>query len=177
MKKIIILVLAVLALGGLYFFNNQSSEVPNFNSTGSVDKPDPSNATFTIDEEKVALSSGRLEREIEGGIEEEIVLGELFAYGDINSDTKADTAAVLIQSGASSGIFVYVVGYVSGAVKYNGTNAVFLGDRVIPQTLDIRNQTITVTYLDRRSDEPFAAEPTLSVTKNFVYRNGELQER
>ncbi len=161
MKKLIILVLIVTA--AIFFFaqNNNVSVAPgNQATTDESFRPDLSNVAF----------SGL---ELEG----EIILLEERAYGDINSDGKVDTVTFLAESGGGSGVFIYAAAYVSGPVNYKGSNVVFLGDRIAPKNISIKNGVITVSYLDRRDGEPFAAEPTMPVSKQFVYTNGELVEK
>ena len=65
----------------------------------------------------------------------------------------------------------------SGPVNYKGSIATFLGDRVAPESISISKGVVTIKYLDRKEDEAFAAEPTVSVTKQFIYKNGELVEK
>ena len=144
----------------------------NANPTSSF-RPDASSAVFSFDEGEVTLSKGR---SVSASGEETSLLEEK-AHGDINNDGKEDTVVFLARSGGGSGIFIYTAAYVSGPVNYKGTNAVFLGDRVAPQSISIRNGNITVTFLDRGPDEAFAAEPTIETTKELVYRNGSLEEK
>ena len=144
-----------------------------------VVRQDPSNATFTIEGESVKLSGGRNETSVAPGSSfmEETSILDKFAYGDLNGDNKEDTVLLLARYGAGSGTFVYLATFVSGTVTYRGSNAVFLGDRISPESITVSAGTITVRYLDREPDEPMAAEPTVSVTRQFVYINGELQEK
>lgn len=159
MKKVVILVLIALGVWYLFFVKN-TVEVGPDDTTNQGDnfQPDPSQASFT-------------------GVEGDVALLEEKAYGDLNNDQKNDVAVLLSESGGGSGVFIYVAAYVSGPVNYKGSNAVFLGDRVAPQSISIANGVVTVKYLDREEDEPFAAEPTVPASKQFVYRSGELVER
>jgi hypothetical protein len=159
MKKVLILILIALGVWYLFFEKNTVEIGPeNTTNQGANFKPDPSHASFS-------------------GVEGDFSLLERKAYGDLNSDQKNDVVVLLSESGGGSGVFIYVAAYVSGPVNYRGTNAVFLGDRVAPEDLSISNGIVTVKYLDRREDEPFAAEPTIPASKQFMYRNGELVER
>jgi hypothetical protein len=179
MKKVIIIAVIVLVIFGLYIFKNKSEvkQVPDNNSQVSTLKPDPSNATFEFEGDTITLSKGKALVAIEGSsIEEEVSLSTDMAYGDLNGDKKTDTAVILARAGGGSGVFIYVAGFVSGN-SYQGTNAVFIGDRIKPQSISIDNGVITVVYLDRRPSEPFAAEPTVKTTAEFVYKSGELQEK
>lgn len=180
-KLIIIIVVLVLAGGAYYFLRGKSTPVTPLVRDNDVSdfKPDPSNATFVLEDQSVTLSNGRSETSAAPGsaLLEETVLMDKFAYGDLNADDKEDTALLLVQSGGGSGTFIYVAVYVSGPVNYKGTNAIFLGDRIAPQSISINQGAVTVTYLDRKPDEPLSAEPTVSESKQFVYRNGEFVER
>lgn len=183
MKKILILAIVLMALGGLYALQ-QSSEgeldnEPAGTPTSSDFRPNPSNATFTFDDGPITLSQGRNEREIVpgGALTEETLLTDHRAYGDLNNDGRNDTAAVIVRQSGASGIFIYVAAFVSGPTAYKGTNALFVGDRVNPQNISISDGVITLGYLDRDPDEPFAAEPTISTERHFVFRSGELVER
>jgi len=159
MKKIILIIL-ILALGFYVFFMRDDKVEVNTggDTAGETFRPDPSQAVFP-------------------GIEGEITLLEERAYGDINNDEKIDTVVFLAESGGGSGVFIYAAAYVSGPVNYKGTNAIFLGDRIAPQSISIANGAVTVRYLDRNEDEPLAAEPTISAAKVFTYQGGELVEK
>jgi hypothetical protein len=186
MNKIIIILIVLGALAGLYYINNRPAVVVNEPQVREGDtapespRPDPTNATFTIDGETVRLSNGKHVRNIGlgGAFSEETAITDAIAYGDINRDGRDDAVVVLARSGGGSGLFLYMAGFVSGATTYRGTEAVFLGDRIIPRSISI-NQSgiITVEYLDRQPDEPFAAEPTVTTSKQFVFKDGVLEPR
>ena len=133
--------------------------------------PDASNATFIIEGDSVTLRDGA---NLDNDLETKIL--PLKASGDLNSDGKLDTAALLAQTAGGTGTFIYVGAYVSGPVSYKGTNAVFIGDRISPQSVSMSSSLITVKYLDRKEGESFADEPTVLVSKTFVYREGKLEE-
>lgn len=179
---VLIFLLALIALVGYFALRGKDSRVkigtPVVDEQG-IPRQDPSNATFMIEGESVKLSGGKNETSIAPGSSfmEETSLLDKFAYGDINGDGKEDTALLLARYGAGSGTFVYLAVFVSGPVAYRGSNAIFLGDRISPETISVSAGTITAKYLDRKSDEPMAAEPTIPVARQFVYRNGELQEK
>ena len=142
-------------------------------------RPNPSNATFIFDDGPITLSQGRNERAItpSSALLEETTLMDKLAYGDINLDGKEDAALFLARYGGGSGTFIYVAAFVSGPVTYRGSEAIFIGDRIAPQSISINKEVVIVEYLDRGPDEALASEPTIQVTKQFVYRDGEFQER
>ncbi len=180
---LIFLILLLVLLGvGLYFLggkNSSTSVGKPIVDEGGVVRQDPSGATFIIDGENIKLVDGKNKTKIapESSFIEETSLLDKFAYGDLNSDGKEDTALLLVRYGAGSGTFVYLAVYISGPVTYHGSNAIFLGDRISPETISIKNGVVSVKYLDRKLDEPMVAEPTISVTREFIYKNGSLQEK
>lgn len=181
MKKLFILVLVVVIIaGGWYVFSKREGAAEDIEVAQVTSKPDARNATFDFGDGQVTLENGTAFSAVGGDafVQTETTLTDKIAYGDINDDKKSDAVVILTQNSGGSGTFVYIAGYVSGNVQYKGSNAVFIGDRVSPQTLSIdSNGGITLTYLDRRSDEPMAAAPTVSATKHFAYRNGKLIEQ
>lgn len=183
MKKIITILGIVVVIAVVLYFvlpkETPEETVVSNTEQGETFKPDPSNATFSFDEDSVTLSSGKNETPVAPGsaIVEETILMDKFAYGDLNADGREDTALLLAQYGGGSGTFIYVAVYVSGPVNYKGSEAIFLGDRIAPQNISINNGVVTVVYLDRKADEPLVAEPTVKVTKKFSLMNGKLVER
>ncbi len=57
---------------------------------------------------------------------------------------------------------------------YYGTNAVFMGDRIAPQTTEIKNGEIIVNFADRRADEPFTTAPSVGKSLYLKMDAGEL---
>ena len=180
MKKFFILLLLIVAGIGFYLWSRPATPTEPNNTTtnkGTNFEPDPSAGTFTFDDETVTLLNGRAESSDTVGLVTTTELLKEKAYGDINGDGKNDVVVLVSRSGGGSGVFIYAVAYVSGPVSYKGTNAIFLGDRVAPQSVSITNSAAIVRYLDRKVDEPYSAEPTVSVTKQLVYKNGEFVEK
>ncbi|MEX2013457.1 MAG: hypothetical protein WD897_00885 [Parcubacteria group bacterium] len=181
--RTIIIILTVLAVVIFFFITRSPSpvdkiETPAFGENG-VFRPDPSNATFIFDDGPITLSAGRNERKPTSGsaLAEETVLLDKFAYGDINADVKEDTVLFLARYGSGSGTFIYLAAFISGPITYRGSKAVFIGDRIAPQSISINGEIVTAKYLDRGSDDAFAVEPTVPTTKQFIYRDGEFQEK
>ena len=90
------------------------------------------------------------------------------AKGDVNGDGIPDIAFLMTQEGGGSGTFYYVVAALQHADNsYSGTNGILLGDRIAPQTTEIRGGTIIVNYADRAPGEPMSAAPSIGVSKYF----------
>ncbi|MBX4181469.1 hypothetical protein KW807_01225 [Candidatus Parcubacteria bacterium] len=173
MKKVLILIIIIAGVGFIYWHKNPQTSTNPTSTTGSTTKPNPESATISFDDESVTLSNGKDTNS--DGEETEILPQQ--DYGDLNNDGKDDTVFLVARSGGGSGVFIYAAAYVSGPINYKGSNAVFLGDRIAPKSIGVSNGVATITYLDRREDEPFAAEPTISRTIKLVYENGELVEK
>lgn len=180
MKKFLFLVFLLFLVAGFYYWKNINTLAP-FELGNVQDKnfqPDAQSATFHIEGRSTPLSQGNnVSTDKDTGETTETRLLDEKAYGDLNKDGKDDVVVLLSQSGSGSGVFMYVAAYVSGPVNYKGSSAIFIGDRISPLSLSIVNGTVTVNYLDREPDEPFAADPTVPTSKQFIYRNGEFVER
>ncbi len=184
MKKVVVIIIVVVILGTAFFLLNRSQSIETSiktspSGTSDTFHPDPSNATFIIDDESITLSAGKNDESVapsSSAVEETATLDK-FAYGDVNADGKTDTVLFLARFGAGSGTFIYLAGFISGPVSYKGSQTFFLGDRIAVQSVVMEKGVVTVKYLDRKTDEAFSAEPTVLVTKQFVYRTGEFQER
>jgi hypothetical protein len=98
--------------------------------------------------------------------------------GDINSDKRNDIVFLLVRKGSGSGTFYYVTSAVQNTDgTYTGTNTLFLGDRIAPQTTEINNGLITINYADRKSDEPMTTPPSIGKSMFINLQNGILVEK
>ncbi|MBX4198725.1 hypothetical protein KW800_00365 [Candidatus Parcubacteria bacterium] len=182
MKKVLILSVLLIVAAVAWFFwpGRGSNATPEVKIAPATSKPDASNATFIFEDGPVTLKNG-VGFSSSGGdafVQTETGLADKTVYGDINDDSKNDAVVILTQDGFGSGFFIYVAAYVSGNVSYKGSNAVFIGDRISPQSISIDSKgLIKVKYLDRKPEEPFAAEPTVPTTKTYTYVSGELVEK
>ncbi len=180
MKKLIIIVLVIIVGIGVWYFVSGKLD-SNIIETASTptSRPDASNATFIFDDGPITLKKGLNEQEIapNSAVVQETTLTDTTEYGDINGDKKDDAVVVLMQTSGGSGVFIYLAAYVSGPVNYKGTNAIFIGDRIEPQSVSIKNSLVTLNYLDRKTNEPFSSKPTISMTQQFTYKNGELVKK
>ena len=184
MKKIIITILIIGIIAGVWYGFHQHSTITvdttaNTDSTtvtASAGHPNPSNATFQFDGQPVTLTNGKNVSPVspDSAMSVETDLTNTIAYGDLNNDGKDDAAFILVQDGGGSGTFLYVAAFVSGNVSYKGTSAIFVGDRVQPESISIKNGVVTLTYLDRNASDPMSATPSVETTKTFVFKNGDL---
>jgi len=179
MKKILLIIFVIIIIIGISYFIDQLA----------IDKPfvtpveqnliaDEKNTTYIIDGREVVLVNGRAEEWSAPGAESKTITlyfgNEVKA--DFNSDGIEDIAFLLTQDSGGSGTFYYVVAALGTNSGYNGTNAVFLGDRIAPQTTEFKNDTIIVNYAERKPGEPFTTQPSVGVSKYLKVFNSELIE-
>lgn len=135
-------------------------------------------ATYVIEDRPVTLKNGVAEVEAApGSMAKEIT--KYFgneATGDLNGDGTADVAFILTQNPGGTGTFYYIVAALKTESGYQGTNGIFLGDRIAPQTTEIREGKIIANFADRRPTDPFSAEPSVGVSKYIIVQNGALAE-
>lgn len=161
MKKIITIVaLIAIVAGGAWYWMSRGPAAP----------------TFLIEGQPIQLVDGRAETDAapdstgspQAGAASKTVtqyFGNV-ATGDLSGDGAPDIAFLLTQSRGGSGTFYYVVAtLVAADGSYQGTNAVLLGDRIAPQTTEIRDGVLIVNYAERRPNEPMTAQPSVGVSK------------
>ena len=168
MKKILV----ILFLSVVFIACN----TPTISSeSSSVNLPDYKNATYLIEGSFVTLDNGFFEVESAPGSATKITTRYFGneAIGDLNGDGKNDVAFLLTQTSGGSGTFFYVVTALQTESGVEGTNAIFLGDRIAPHTTRIENGIITVNYADRNPGEPFTTQPSLGVSK-YLKVNGSV---
>lgn len=96
------------------------------------------------------------------------------AKGDLDADGMDDSAFIITKDEGGSGTFYYIGVAFKTSTGHLRTNPIFLGDRISPQTTEIRNGIIVVNYADREEGEPMTARPSVGVSKYFRTVNGIL---
>jgi heat shock protein HslJ len=91
------------------------------------------------------------------------------ARGDLNGDGREDVAFLLTQEPGGSGTFFYAVAALDLPSGLVGTEGTLLGDRIAPQTTELRSDgTLVVSYAQRAPSESFSTPP--SVAKTIVLK-------
>ena len=98
------------------------------------------------------------------------------AKGDLNNDGAEDVGFFITQTTGGSGTFYYAVAAIKKGEAYEGTNAIFLGDRIAPQTAEIRNGILIVNYAERRAGDAMTVSPSMGKSKYLEIRSGKLEE-
>jgi len=154
-----VVVALIIAGGAWYWLGSGALSTPPLG--------DYKNTTYMIEGQPVILVNGRAETAAASGSASKIVT-QYFgneAIGDLNGDGTPDIAFLLSQNSGGSGTFYYAVAALKTASGYTGTNAVLLGDRIAPQTTEIREGRLIVNYVERAPGEPMTTRPSLGVSK------------
>jgi hypothetical protein len=135
-------------------------------------------ASYIVEGKVVSLRNGSAEEESAPGSSSKIVTKYFGndAEGDVNGDGQEDTVFLLTRESGGSGTFYYVAAALKTASGYQGTNAIFLGDRIAPQSTEIQGAGITVNYAERLPGEPMSVPPHAAVSKRFMISGAALVE-
>jgi hypothetical protein len=150
-------------------------------AAGTTYTVDPQNATYLIDSKEVTLVNGVSEQEAAPGSATKIVT-KYFGNAvdlDLNSDGLKDSGFLLTQDGGGSGTFFYVAAAINNSGTTKGTNAIFLGDRIAPQSTNVDPNNpaqFIANYLERKASDPMSAQPSVAVSRTFKLENGTLVE-
>jgi hypothetical protein len=141
----------------------------------------PQNTTYIFEDTPRTLVDGVLVWETRiGSVSKKTfrIFGEP-AYGDLDADGDSDATLFLTQDSGGSGTFYYVALAIRNAEgAYRGTNAMFLGDRIAPQTVEIHDGRAVANFAERKAGEPFTTPPSVgkSVWVHLDPNTGEIGE-
>ncbi len=162
-KTLIVTVLLVLIGVFIYIAYNRNTKVASVEIVN-----DPKNATYRIVGESVTLVNGKASSPAAPGSASMIVteyFGNEVNY-DFDKDGRMDTAFILTQNSGGSGTFYFLVYALNKETGYQGSEGLYIGDRIAPQTTELLNDpsregVIVVNYADRKPGESFAVAPSL----------------
>jgi heat shock protein HslJ len=130
----------------------------------SAETADYKNSEYTIAGRAIRLVDGINEAPAAPGSAAKIVTRYFGneARGDLNGDGRDDVAFLLTQETGGSGTFFYAVAALAADTGFVGSHAVLLGDRIAPQTSQIRpDGVIVVNYAGRASGDSLASPPSV----------------
>jgi hypothetical protein len=138
--------------------------------TEALPVSNPRDVTFLVEEEPVQLRNGYAVHPVAPGSASLIrtQLSGAPVYADIDGDGDSDALFFLVRDSGGSGTFYYVVAALKVDDGYRGGKAVFIGDRIAPQRLDVLQGVVVVDYLEHAPAQPLAAQPALPRTAWFV---------
>jgi hypothetical protein len=161
---IVIVFFLLIFLGGMWASRQKMKYSSPASEVVKAKAQDHKNATYIIEGEDVLLSDGISTRNILPGTEAKVTtkyFGKDFFY-DFNKDGREDVVFILTQEEGGSGVFYYLVGALNLPDGYKGSKAVFLGDRIIPESIEkgTEEDLVLANYLDRAPGESFAKKPS-----------------
>lgn len=178
MKNTIIGIVVVLIIIVGVFWARSKVSAPEPVETPKTDQVfDFKNATYDIDGVKITLKDGQNEQTFPGSVT--VTTTSYFGNegkGDANGDGKEDASFIIMQDGGGTGLFSFLVVALKKDTGYEILNTVFLGDRIAPQTTEIRDEKVVVNYADRLPNEPLSARPSIGVSRIFKVENNKLVE-
>ena len=121
------------------------------------------NLTLNLDGQSFALKDGVAEKDSAPGSAAKNtarIVGEP-AVGDATGEGEQDAALLIANDPGGSGTFYYAVLAVNRGGAYQATNAVSLGDRIVPKGIDFTDGHFIYNFLDRKSGEAMTEEPSV----------------
>ena len=137
---------------------------------------DPENAEYLIDDRRIQLVDGVADTEMAPGAASRLrttLLG-MPVTGDLDGDGDQDAALLLVQEFGGSGAFYYAAVAQGADGATQGSNGIFLGDRIIVESVDIIGRTIVIHFVTRRPGQAMTVEPTERKVLMMGLRNDAL---
>ena len=156
---------AAASLGACGGGNEQASEATT-ESTAAA-RADHKNIAYSIGGQTIRLVDGLAEVPAAPGSAAKIVTRYFGneVRGDLNADGREDVAFLLTQETGGSGTFVYAVAALDLPSGLVGSQGLLLGDRIAPQTTELRpDGVIVVNYADRAPGESLSTPPSVGKT-------------
>lgn len=179
MKKIALLAVLVLFAGTSIFYFGGVKQIPR-EEVAVPKNTDVKNLSYTVGSEAFVLTNGRSEIQSEQNSTTKNTLS-IFGepvYGDLNSDGVNDAAILLAHEPGGSGTFYYAVLAINTNGNYEATEAMFLGDRIAPQTVEIHDGRAVYNIAIRKGTDPMTTPPSIgqSVWIHYDARTNSIGE-
>ncbi|TSC81744.1 MAG: hypothetical protein G01um101420_849 [Parcubacteria group bacterium Gr01-1014_20] len=175
---IVILILAVILVVtiGVFVFNFDGDE----DAQPSQNESDVKSLSYSVNGEIFTLKDGKAENELVPGSATKnklSIFGEP-VYGDLDADGDEDAAILLANDPGGSGIFYYAALAIKNGTTYQVTPAMFLGDRIAPQTVEIHDGHAVFNFAERKAGESLSTPPSIgkSVWVHYDQKTGEIGE-
>ncbi len=165
MKKYILGVFLVALVGGGYIwsvFSRDEDELEEMTTATLTKNFDE--VTFLVSGVPITLVDGvaTATTNLDGASETVVrYFGNVLEH-DIDGDGAQDAVFLVTQETGGSGTFFYAVGALKRDEGYLGTSAVYIGDRIHPQTITPGDgREVVVNFAERLPTEPMAARPSM----------------
>jgi heat shock protein HslJ len=174
MKDTLLYVIAaiIICVGGFFAFNNYI-----YNEKQAPSAVTFKEAPFTISGQEIVLKDGVSEMESAPGSASKTITRYFGneAQIDLNNDSRMDTVFLVTQETGGSGTQFYLVGSLQTESGFVGSEAVFIGDRIAPQTTEVRDGLVIVNYADRNPGEPMATQPSVGKSLYLKFDQASMQ--
>jgi len=140
---------------------------------------DPENCTYRIESRPVTLVNG-VSKEVPAPGSPIKITTRILLTGDkgyLNDDEYPDIPVVLLQTTVGSGSFFYAAAALGTSHGMRGTGAVWAGDRILPQAIEVDTQSMVFHYADRYPWESYATAPSVARSRSFLVEDGQLREK
>ncbi len=154
----IIALVAIVAVTGFVKFNFSDSDIILPTENENV-----LDLKYTIDGQEFQMKDGKAEIPI---VENSATKNKLSTFNDpmkfdADKDGDMDYAVLLAHEPGGSGLFFYATLVINDAGTLKQTNAIFLGDRIAPQNINVIDGRVVFNYVDRLADESMATAPSV----------------
>ncbi len=170
MKKTYIIVLGILVALTLLFYALNAYIYQEKQGAGPAKSH--KDASYVIDGQVVTLKDGVAEMESAPGSASKVVTRYFGneVKTDLNKDGREDVVFLLTQETGGSGTFFYAAAAIDKESGFEGSQAVFIGDRIAPQTTEKGpSGSIIVNYADRNPGEDFSVRPSLGKSMRLLF--------
>ncbi len=155
--------IGVLIVGGFFILHSYG-----YDEKQIIAVADYKDAEYVIDGRRVQLEDGVAETDAAPGSASKVITRYFGneVVTDLDDDGREDIVFLLSQETGGSGIFYYVVAALNTERGYAGSEGIFLGDRIAPQTTELsqnpnHQNVIIVNYAERALGEPMTARPSI----------------
>lgn len=128
------------------------------------DRPvDIGGLTITIENQNFTMTDGvgALDAAPDSAIKNTVRIFGDPVEGDIDGDGNVDVALMIQNDPGGSGVFYYAVVAINDGGSYRASNALPLGDRVEPQSIQFRDQRFVYNYAVRKPGEAMDVRPSV----------------
>ena len=116
---------------------------------------DLENLRFEVDDQAVQLEQGRATISHGGASADQYTLQNRVGQGDLNGDGHDDVVAHIVLTTGGTGVFHLIVPVIDDGQGGTAQQPVWVGDRVVMESMAVRDGLVGLTLLDREPDEPY----------------------
>ena len=177
-----ILILAVVGLGAFWLYQMKPREVPEPKVKEIIKniptKPDPQNMTYDVEGDTFVVKNGYGENPIPDSLTKSTLNVFDSMYGDLDGDGDTDAAVWLVNDPGGTGRFFYGAFIINNNGVSKATNSIFLGDRIAPQNINIKDGRAVYNFSERGPNDPMSADPSIgaSIWAYYDKNTNEMKE-